>query len=95
MHNNNLRPVAGQLRTRFGVLNAGLAETIRGIEVVKGFAQEAAEERRFGANADAYSESFVRERPPRMISRHRSLVSPCSPAVPGEHGETGGHTGMS
>ena len=37
-HNNNLRPVAGQLRSRFGVLNAGLAETITGIEVVKGFA---------------------------------------------------------
>ncbi len=60
-HNNNLRPVAGQLRANFGALNAGLAETITGIEVVKGFAQEAAEEARFRANARAYRDSFVRE----------------------------------
>ncbi len=60
-HNNNLRPVAGQLRANFGTLNAGLAETITGIEVVKGFAQEAAEEARFRANARAYRDSFVRE----------------------------------
>jgi ATP-binding cassette subfamily B protein len=38
-HNQNLRPVAGQLRARFGTMNAGLAETISGIEVVKGFAR--------------------------------------------------------
>ena len=60
-HNNNLRPVAGQLRANFGSLNAGLAETLTGIEVVKGFAQEAAEEARFRANAKAYRDSFVRE----------------------------------
>jgi ATP-binding cassette, subfamily B, bacterial len=60
-HNINLRPVAGQLRERFGTLNAGLAETITGIEVVKGFAQESAEEGRFRGNARAYRESFVRE----------------------------------
>ncbi len=47
LHNKNLRPVAGQLRERFGAINAGLAETITGIEVVKGFAQEPAEEERF------------------------------------------------
>src|SRR4029079_5704856 len=38
LRNNNLRPVAGMLRARFGTMNAGLAETITGIEVVKGFA---------------------------------------------------------
>ena len=60
-HNDNLRPVAGLLRERFGVMNAGLAETITGIEVVKGFAQEPAEEARFQANARAYRDAFVRE----------------------------------
>jgi ATP-binding cassette, subfamily B, bacterial len=60
-HNNNLRPVAGSLRARFGMLNAGLAETISGIEVVKGFAQEPAEEERFRINARAYRDAFVRE----------------------------------
>jgi len=61
LHNNNLRPVAGLLRARFGAMNAGLAETITGIEVVKGFAQEPAEETRFTANARDYRDSFVRE----------------------------------
>ncbi len=60
-HNNNLRPVAGMLRERFGRMNAGLAETITGIEVVKGFAQEAAEEERFRSNAHSYRDAFVRE----------------------------------
>ena len=59
--NNNLKPVAGQLRANFGALNAGLAETITGIEVVKGFAQEPAEEARFQGNARAYRDAFVRE----------------------------------
>jgi ATP-binding cassette subfamily B protein len=60
-HNNNLRPVAGMLRERFGRMNAGLAETITGIEVVKGFAQEAAEEERFRNHAHSYQDAFVRE----------------------------------
>jgi ATP-binding cassette subfamily B protein len=61
LHNRNLRPVAGMLRARFGTMNAGLAETITGIEVVKGFAQEPAEESRFTANARSYRDAFVRE----------------------------------
>ncbi|MFN8442778.1 MAG: ABC transporter ATP-binding protein, partial [Caldilineaceae bacterium] len=60
-HNQNLRPVAGMLRERFGTMNAGLAETITGIEVVKGFAQEPAEEDRFRNNARSYRDAFVRE----------------------------------
>jgi ATP-binding cassette, subfamily B, bacterial len=60
-YNNALRPVAGALRERFGVLNAGLAESIAGIEVVKGFAQEPEEERRFTRNARAYRDMFARE----------------------------------
>lgn len=60
-YNNNLRPVAMLLRATFGTMNAGLAETITGIEVVKGFAQEPAEESRFQENARAYRHAFVRE----------------------------------
>jgi ATP-binding cassette subfamily B protein len=60
-HNEHLRPVAGLLRQRFGTMNAGLAEAIAGIEVVKGFAQEPAEEARFQNSARAYRDAFVQE----------------------------------
>lgn len=60
-HNELLRPVAGRLREDFGTMNAGLAEAITGIEVVKGFAQEPAEEKRFWTNARAYRDAFVLE----------------------------------
>lgn len=60
-YNDNLSPVATQLRSTFGRMNAGLAETISGIEVVKGFAQEPAEEARFSHSAGAYRDAFVRE----------------------------------
>ncbi|MEZ4614256.1 MAG: ABC transporter ATP-binding protein [Caldilineaceae bacterium] len=60
-HNRLLRPVAGMLRERFGIMNAGLAETVTGIEVVKGFAQEVAEEAQFREKAATYRDAFVRE----------------------------------
>ncbi|HMO57389.1 MAG TPA: ABC transporter ATP-binding protein [Roseiflexaceae bacterium] len=60
-YNGQLRPVATALRERFGVMNAGLTEAVAGIEVVKGFAQEPQEERRFRGNAHAYRDSFVRQ----------------------------------
>ncbi|MEM7028566.1 MAG: ABC transporter ATP-binding protein [Chloroflexota bacterium] len=60
-HNEHLRPVAGLLRERFGIMNAGLAESITGIEVVKGFAQEPAEEASFQKSAQAYRDAFVQE----------------------------------
>jgi ATP-binding cassette subfamily B protein len=60
-YNNELRPVAGALRRRFGVMNAQLAEAISGIEVVKGFGQEPAEEQRFSRDARGYRDAFVRE----------------------------------
>lgn len=59
--NDALRPLAGGLRDQFGRLNAGLAESIGGIEVVKGFAQEGAEEQRFHTNARSFRDWFVRE----------------------------------
>jgi ATP-binding cassette subfamily B protein len=55
-----LRPVASAMNERFGVMNAGLAETIGGMEVVKGFAQEPQAERRFADAAGAYRDMFVR-----------------------------------
>lgn len=61
LYNIELRPVAGALRSRFGIMNAGLAEAIAGIEVVKGFAQEPDEERRFRKHAHDYRDMFVRE----------------------------------
>ncbi len=60
-YNRQLRPVAGALRERFGVMNAGLTEAVAGIEVVKGFAQEPEEARRFSQHARAYRDSFVRQ----------------------------------
>jgi ATP-binding cassette subfamily B protein len=48
---NQLNPVAGAQRWRFGEMNAGLTETITGIEVVKSAAQEAQERRKFVENA--------------------------------------------
>jgi len=60
-HNQLLRPVAGRLRERFGLMNAGLAEAISGVEVVKGFAQEEAEEGHFRTNARSFRDAFVQE----------------------------------
>jgi ATP-binding cassette subfamily B protein len=58
---NQLNPVAGMQRARFGILNAGLNETISGIEVVKAMAQETQERQKFIENATQYRDYFVRE----------------------------------
>jgi ATP-binding cassette subfamily B protein len=58
---NQLNPVAGLQRAQFGMLNAGLNETITGIEVVKSMAQEEQERNRFIDNATQYRDYFVRE----------------------------------
>ena len=55
-----LAPASDAMSERYGVMNAGLAEAISGIEVVKGFAQEPAEERRFAQRAGDYRDAFVR-----------------------------------
>ena len=55
-----LEPVANDLRHQFGVTNAGLNEAVEGIEVVKGAAQEEAEEERFARNARRFRDLFVR-----------------------------------
>ncbi len=56
-----LAPVSEGLRESFGVMNAGLAETVNGIEVVKGSAQEGQEAGKFVSNAAVYRDYAVRE----------------------------------
>src|SRR5688500_7401201 len=58
---DELRPVSEQARQRFGVLNAGLAEAVEGVEVVKGAAREEQEVTRFESNAAAYREAYVHQ----------------------------------
>lgn len=60
-YNTQLNPVVGALRGQFGTMNAGLAESISGIEVVKSYAQEAAEQQRFTINATNYRDLLVRQ----------------------------------
>ena len=56
-----LSPVSEGMRESFGVMNAGLAETVGGIEVVKGNAQEAQEGGKFARDAGVYRDYAVRE----------------------------------
>nr|MDQ2997363.1 ABC transporter ATP-binding protein/permease [Chloroflexota bacterium] len=56
-----LNPISGALRGQFGTINSRLAEAISGIEVVKGYAQEQEEQRRFSSNARGYRDLFVQE----------------------------------
>ncbi|MCA9938428.1 MAG: ABC transporter ATP-binding protein [Anaerolineales bacterium] len=58
---NQLNPVAGQMRYRYGVMNAGLAEAIAGIEVVKSTAQEEQEMEKFTENAGTFRDYFIKE----------------------------------
>jgi ATP-binding cassette subfamily B protein len=56
-----LNPVSGAMRGQFGVMNAGLNETIIGIEVVKSVVQEAQERRKFLGNASSYRDYFIKQ----------------------------------
>ncbi|HZW27049.1 MAG TPA: ABC transporter ATP-binding protein [Trueperaceae bacterium] len=58
---NQLNPVVGQLRYRFGQLNAGLNETITGIEVVKSTVQESQEKAKFEREARTVRDLQVRQ----------------------------------
>jgi len=60
-YTNQLNPVAGEQRWRFGEMNAGLTETITGIEVVKSAAQEAQERHKFLENARRVRDLFVKQ----------------------------------
>ncbi len=56
-----LNPVANEQRWRFGEMNAGLTETITGIEVVKSAAQEAQERSKFLQNARRVRDLYVKQ----------------------------------
>ena len=56
-----LRPIIDKQRAQFGVMNAGLEETLSGIEVVKATAREMFERTRFRRNARAYRDLFVQQ----------------------------------
>ncbi len=56
-----LNPVIGNQRGAFGSMNAGLEETISGIEVVKASAQEPFERKKFYTNARRYRDYFAQQ----------------------------------
>lgn len=55
----NLRPATEAVRREFGHMNAALAESVDGIETVKGAAQEAQEMARFDKALTRWREAFV------------------------------------
>jgi ATP-binding cassette, subfamily B, bacterial len=57
----SLRQVTDDVRAAFGQLNTRLAESLDGIETVKGASQEQAEIERFGGNARRYRDASVRQ----------------------------------
>jgi ATP-binding cassette subfamily B protein len=60
-YTRKLNPVTGRQRMLFGRMNAGLAETISGIEVVKAAAQEPAEKDKFERAARNFRDAFVEQ----------------------------------
>ncbi|HVO42422.1 MAG TPA: ABC transporter ATP-binding protein, partial [Aggregatilineales bacterium] len=61
IYTRQLRQVTEDVRARFGDMNARLAESIDGIETVKGASQEHAEVEIFDYNATAFRDAFVRQ----------------------------------
>jgi ATP-binding cassette, subfamily B, bacterial len=60
-YTRQLNPVAGAARAQFGVMNAGLTESVSGIEVVKAYAQEPSARKRFEIEARAFRDLNVKE----------------------------------
>jgi ATP-binding cassette subfamily B protein len=60
-YTHQLNPVAQRQRTQFGKMNAGLEESISGIEIIKASAQEAFEQRKFRSDARLFRDLFVRQ----------------------------------
>lgn len=60
-YNRRLKPVSIAQREQYGEMNAGLAEAVAGIEVVKGNAQEQQEWGRFSHNARVFRDYFVQQ----------------------------------
>lgn len=57
----NLSPISDEVRASFGEMNTHLAESLDGVETVKGAAQENAEVERFVVNAKRVREAFVKQ----------------------------------
>ncbi|MBN1218566.1 MAG: ABC transporter ATP-binding protein [Anaerolineae bacterium] len=60
-YNRRLKPVSIAMREQFGAMNAGLAESIAGIETVKGNVREQYEWHKFTQNARIFRNYFVRQ----------------------------------
>jgi len=60
-YNRRLKPVSLAMREQFWQMNAGLAESVAGIEVVKASVQEKQEWVRFVTDARQYRDHFVRQ----------------------------------
>ncbi len=60
-YNRRLNPVSTAIRERFGDMNAGLAEAIAGVEVVKSNVQERYEWAKFTGNARLVRDATVRQ----------------------------------
>jgi ATP-binding cassette subfamily B protein len=56
-----LHPIAQQVRSSFGRMNASLAESLDGLQVVKGAAQESQEIAYFNSLADEVRDSFIQQ----------------------------------
>ena len=57
----SLAPITDEVRATFGRMNTHLSESLDGVEVVKGAAQENAEVDRFVVNASRVRDAFVRQ----------------------------------
>ncbi len=71
-YTSRLNPVIAKQREQFGVMNAGLEETVSGIEIVKASAQEAFERLKFRRNARLFKDYFVQQG--RIESRYLPLL---------------------
>jgi len=60
-YNRRLKPVSTAQRDQFGTMNAGLAEAVAGIEVVKANAQERSEWLKFARDARLFRDYFVQQ----------------------------------
>ncbi len=56
-----LSPVTDEVRETFGVMNTHLSESLDGVEIMKGAAQEGAEVERFATNARRVRDMFVKQ----------------------------------
>jgi ATP-binding cassette subfamily B protein len=59
LYMQQLTPVSDRMRAQFGVMNAGLNESVRGVEVIKATGQEAQERGRFRRQARLYRDFQV------------------------------------